>query len=778
MAMNQFGAGFVFDAADNASPVFDKVGKKFGGLKGVVSKAAQGIKMGMRQASMAVAALGGGLIAGGLKIGRGFDDSIKAASDFGAAIGEVSTLVDEAVFPMERMRKITQEMAVAFGQEAALEAKALYQIISSGTTDVAKATEILRAANLLAVGGVTDVATAVNGLTNIMNAYSSANLKATDVSDAMFVAIRAGKTTAEELARAIGRVAPSAEALEIPFDQLLASISAITTKGISTRETISGLKAALANIVKPTSDAVKEAKRLGITFDAGALRAKKLSGFMDSITKSSKYNKDSISKLFGSIEAFNAMTALASDGSKKFNQILGEMGDRVGSTDKAFSKIAKTYDFQQKRLKQLREGFKITFGESLLRFKAPILKYVNEFLEKALNFFRAMPPEARDTLVGIAAAVGKLAVGAGGVLLLVGAMGLLGISLSGLVVGLGAVLLLAGPLLVMFSGLAVGVYAAYQGFRKNAGGISGTWKETVANLKLGLRAAIDLFRSGELSDAVKRDLDKAGAPVKSFVVGFERFLDRWREFWAGLKQGFAEGVEALDFGGLKQRFEGLLSFFQEDADPMKNWKESGRSAGLKLAEFGQSAIGMMEKIIDFGGKVANAIKNITGEDIKQGIKSFNEAFETTKTVLKGIAWLVNDIIKGIKILAGAWDVIKAGPFGAFSPRAKKTAQEQGGSFGLTGDVEELRKKATSSRDWLANVPAAQEASKAAGLLTVEDASIEMKKDVKQQLAVMNAALLRLGERPVNITVKTPDNKVLYEGVKNAEKDEQDSAFAL
>jgi TP901 family phage tail tape measure protein len=119
----------------------------------------------------------------------------------------------------------------------------------------------------------------------------------------------------------IGRVAPTAASLGVAFGDLLAAIASITGQGLDTAGAVTGLKAALANIIKPTSDATKEAARLGIKFDAATLRARGLTGFLDAITSSAKFNADSLAKLFGSVEALNAITALTANHSATFTAI-------------------------------------------------------------------------------------------------------------------------------------------------------------------------------------------------------------------------------------------------------------------------------------------------------------------------------------------------------------------------------------------------------------------------------------------------------------------------
>jgi len=116
---------------------------------------------------------------------------------------------------MKALGDAVGDQSKAFGSMPTETAKGFYQAISAGASSVEQATEAMTAANKLAIGGVTDIETAVDGLTSSMNAYGGEAGSFTDISDSMFTAVKAGKTTIGELANSIGAVAPlAAQALK------------------------------------------------------------------------------------------------------------------------------------------------------------------------------------------------------------------------------------------------------------------------------------------------------------------------------------------------------------------------------------------------------------------------------------------------------------------------------------------------------------------------------------------------------------------------------------
>lgn len=188
--------------------------------------------------------------------------------------------------------------------------KALFDTVSAGV-NAGKAIEVVGAAGKLAVAGLTDISTATDGITSALNAFGIDAKDAEQVAAKFFTAQKLGKTTIDELSSSIGNVAAIAQNTGVSFDDLLASVSAATAGGIQTSQAFNGIKAALSNILKPTADAAKEAERLGIAFSAqGIADAGGFVGFLEDIRKKTGGSTESITKLFGSMEAFNVVSAL------------------------------------------------------------------------------------------------------------------------------------------------------------------------------------------------------------------------------------------------------------------------------------------------------------------------------------------------------------------------------------------------------------------------------------------------------------------------------------
>jgi len=308
---------------------------------------------------------------------RLFSGLASQANEFNAALGEVSTLLTDAAKEMPTLTQNAKLLAAEFGGSPTQQAQAFYQAISAGASNAAEATSMLTAANKLAIGGVTDVTTAVDGLTSIVNAFGLEAGQAADVSDAMFTAMRAGKTTVGELSGGVGKVAALASTAGLSFQELLGATSALTTGGVATTEAFTGIKAALTNILKPSGEAQKISEALGLSFDMQSIQAKGLQGFLKDLVEQTGGNQEAMLGLFGSTEALNAVFALTGSQAETFDDIMVDMGNSMGQTNIAFDKMSNTMTQKLEVLKGKFAATAVEVGNFVVRATEPIVDHLN-----------------------------------------------------------------------------------------------------------------------------------------------------------------------------------------------------------------------------------------------------------------------------------------------------------------------------------------------------------------------------------------------------------------
>jgi hypothetical protein len=130
-------------------------------------------------------------------VGRNFTQVAEASSQaflaFDTAKTKVATLSNESDLYANQALKLTGELGNQVTSTEILTAQ--YEILSSGFTDAADASEIARVSVLGAKAGFTDVATVADATTSVLNAYGLAASDAANVVDQLAVVQDKGKTT-------------------------------------------------------------------------------------------------------------------------------------------------------------------------------------------------------------------------------------------------------------------------------------------------------------------------------------------------------------------------------------------------------------------------------------------------------------------------------------------------------------------------------------------------------------------------------------------------------
>ena len=144
---------------------------------------------------------------------------------------QVATMLDNPKSHMDNFRNSIRSMSKEFGVSTEELANGLYQILSA-TIPAEDALGVLEASTKAAIGGITDVATATDAIVGILNAYKMEASQASDVSDTLFMTVKRGKLTYEELANSIGTATAFAKQAGIPIEQLGATLALVTTNNI------------------------------------------------------------------------------------------------------------------------------------------------------------------------------------------------------------------------------------------------------------------------------------------------------------------------------------------------------------------------------------------------------------------------------------------------------------------------------------------------------------------------------------------------------------------
>lgn len=573
------GLGFVLEFKDMASSGIEKAKVKIDELKqhtadltSVFDKNLTRIKNGAAQMAIGFTIMGSMLI-----------------PTMNAALGqykmaEVSTLLAKNQMGLvSQLSDTANAAAMKFGKKTDEMASAEYNLISAGI-DAAKVNYALDASAKLAIGGITDMGTASNGLTSVLNAYNLAAEQSEEVTDAMFVAMKRGKTTIGELSGVIGRVAPLASNVGVSINEMFGSIATATLSGQKTEEAATGLKAALSNIMKPTSEGAKLADSLGLAFDAEALKAKGLRGVLDDVYASTKGDVGMMTQLFGSVEALNFVFAIMKNNGDTFTSVMNDMNRKGGSTEEAYRKMADTVIMQGRRIgASFAVGMK-RFGTIFL----PVLSLILWPLELIMKGFASLPKPILGVIGAGLGFASLFLIMRGAMMASYGASKLLSAGIGGQFVAslkkgtLGLLNFNSGfakTSLRMFGHMAL-LYALYKAYDYNFLGIKTAVSRLSAAWDIASNAADDgtvKIKKSLIKDLGFSNVEYGADVLERLGAVFFRVQQFAKSFGQGVGNEFAWLGKQLDKlkqdgGPIADLLSGLLNI---DRSKLSDWKEIG-----------------------------------------------------------------------------------------------------------------------------------------------------------------------------------------------------------
>lgn len=206
----------------------------------------------------------------------------KLASDFETGMAKIKTIADTSKVSLGELADGAKKISMDTGQTTGDVQEAMYDALSSGVaTD--KVNDFVTTASKAAIGGFTTTQVAVDGLTTTLNAYGKSAEDANKLANQMMITQNLGKTTFGELSSYIGNIAATSAAAGLSTEELFSSLGVLTANGIKTSEAITGMKAALSNIVKPSSEAAEAANALGLKFNVAEMKTKGWMPFLDEV---------------------------------------------------------------------------------------------------------------------------------------------------------------------------------------------------------------------------------------------------------------------------------------------------------------------------------------------------------------------------------------------------------------------------------------------------------------------------------------------------------------
>ena len=347
----------------------------------------------------------------------------KSAATFDSAMREVNSLVGLSSEEFKQLSDQTLELSSRIGVDAVGASEALYQAISAGVpTD--NVMEFMEVASKAAIAGVTDTETAVDGLTTVLNAFKMETSDAQKVADVMFVAVKGGKTTFDELAASMFYAAPIAAAMGVDFESVAAAAATMTKQGIPTKQAMTSLRQAFVALQKPTVDMEEALSQVGVASGRALLDAHGLQKGLHVLTTQTNLTESQMVKAFGSVEAFQAVLALTGQNAEMAASDLEASYNSMGSATEAFDIINQSVSRQWEIMTSRMKVVSIQMGGVLLPIVEFLARHMANLAEKFRDFQKEHPALVKW--------VGLASLALGGLLIVFGALAL---ALPGLIAG-------------------------------------------------------------------------------------------------------------------------------------------------------------------------------------------------------------------------------------------------------------------------------------------------------------------------------------------------------
>ena len=319
--------------------------KKFKDVDGKgVKPARKGLNGFVKAGLVGLGALAAYRFAGGVV--SQFRKMVTAGLEFQKTIAEIETLMPQAERHTQRLTKSLIGLSNAYGQDVQAQARGFYDIVSAGVQGFEKQLEVLNVTNKVAIGGVTDTATATNLLVTTMNAFESQGATAESVADVLFTTVKQGVTTIGQLASSLGNVNAIASTSGVELKEVGASMAVLTKNGLGTAEASTALRSAIVSFSKPTKEAQGIVKRLGIDFSTTAIQQKGFYNVLKQVRTATNGNIATLQKLFPNVRAQAALLPILTTRWDEFERQMRNFNNTSGATNQAFKRVTDTGAFQ------------------------------------------------------------------------------------------------------------------------------------------------------------------------------------------------------------------------------------------------------------------------------------------------------------------------------------------------------------------------------------------------------------------------------------------------
>lgn len=582
------------DSVDGCATSMDRYGDK-------VQDAADGTK----GTASAVESLASAMVASGVQqkvedLAAAMMACSEAAQEYETKIAQVSTIADESVISQKAMHSEVLSLSKDLRKDPDDVAAAAYESLSAGIS-TANILSFTSQASQLAVAGYTDVASSVDVLTTILNAYKLEADQTEKVASTLVKTQDLGKITVDDLGKVMGRVIPSASAYSVNLDNIATAYAVMTASGINAENTTTYLSTMMDELADSGSSVAKILQeQTGKSFAELMSSGASLGDVLESISKSVDYDNVQFSNLWSSATAGRAAISLFDGSATAFNETLNEMKNSSGAVAANYKKMTDTSEYSSQRLEVASKNLKIAVGNQLNPELDKLREAGAAVLEKATEVV-SNNPALVSAITGVVVAVGLLTTGLTAMMVVktvTAAMKAFNITLSANPVGLVAVAV-AGLVaaLATFKAQTEAAKAEVDKLTESSRNLSTTvanGKETYESTVLSAQTSLEMVTSyidrlkeleaqGRMTDAQQTEYSLILEKINTLMPDLNAELDEETKLVKGGTEALSKKAEAW---AENAKMEAATTRYKKDVAALADaeYELALNTAKLKVAE--------------------------------------------------------------------------------------------------------------------------------------------------------------------------------------------------
>lgn len=265
---------------------------------------------------------------------RLFNESAKAAGEFELSIGRIAAIAQGSSGEFDALSKSIRDIAIDIGRPIEEVTEAAFEALQNDLGSTEQTLRFVQGAAQdlsLITGG--ELVESVNAVSSVLKIFNLDLEDAERVTSVLFGTIDAGRVTLTDLANSLGTVGPLARALGIEFEEMAASIAAITLQGTDSARAQTQLRGVFNALLKPTTELKKAFDELGVESGAELIEVfGGLTGALQALEKVAGDNAQQFAAFFGRIRGQQGALNILNDDAANVVRIMEELS---GNTTRA-----------------------------------------------------------------------------------------------------------------------------------------------------------------------------------------------------------------------------------------------------------------------------------------------------------------------------------------------------------------------------------------------------------------------------------------------------------